>query len=61
LTRYAHRYTLSDMAQKLVAVRMDTKAVKALEQIGKELDRKVSWLVRKAVDEYVDRHQAAKK
>jgi predicted transcriptional regulator len=49
------------MAQKLVAVRMEMKAVKALEQIGKDLDRNVSWLIRKAVDEYVERYQAAKK
>jgi predicted transcriptional regulator len=40
---------------------MDTKAVKALEQIGKELDRSASWLIRKAVDEYVERHQQAAK
>ena len=41
---------------KSVSVRMDLRALKALEKIGEELDRSISWLVRKAVDEYIKRH-----
>lgn len=34
-----------------------------LERIGKEpgIDRPVGWLVRKAIEEYIDRHRAAKR
>jgi hypothetical protein len=39
----------------LVAVRIDTKTVQALEKMGKTLDRSVSWLVRAACDAYVAR------
>ena len=33
----------------------------ALSRIGKELDRPHSWLIRKGVEEYVERWKAAKK
>ena len=33
----------------------------ALERIGKELERTQSWLTRKAVEEYIERHKAAKR
>jgi predicted transcriptional regulator len=46
---------------KAVSVRMDLRALKALEKIGEELDRSVSWMVRKAVDEYITRHNAKEK
>jgi DNA-directed RNA polymerase specialized sigma24 family protein len=35
----------------------------ALERIGAEpgVDRPAGWLVRKAIEEYIDRHRAAKR
>jgi len=35
----------------------------ALERIGKEsdVDRTPGWLVRKAIEEYIERHRAAKR
>jgi predicted transcriptional regulator len=46
---------------KSISVRMDMKTVKALEKIGVELDRSISWLVRKAAEEYIERYQPPKK
>ena len=43
---------------KAVSVRMDLRSLKALEKIGEELDRSISWLVRKAVQEFIERHNA---
>jgi predicted transcriptional regulator len=33
----------------------------ALQRIGEELERTPSWLTRKAVEEYIERHRAAKR
>lgn len=41
--------------RKLTAVRLDQKQIKALERIGKRADRPVSWLIRKAIDEFSKR------
>jgi len=41
--------------------RVEDELWEALGRIGKELDRPHSWLIRKAVEEYVDRYKAAKK
>ena len=46
---------------KLTAVRLDQRTAKTLEKIGEELDRPVSWLMRKAIDEYIERWKAGKK
>ena len=48
------------MKDKLVAFRLETKAHEALEKIGKDLDRSVSWLIRKAVEEYLARQKETK-
>jgi predicted transcriptional regulator len=40
---------------KLTAFRIETKTYRALERIGEELDRSVSWLLRKAAEEFVER------
>lgn len=45
---------------KSISVRMDMKTVKALEKIGVELDRSISWLVRKAAEEFIERYQFPK-
>lgn len=39
--------------EKLVAVRMPVQMVQTLDKIGKQMDRKVSWVIRDAVKEYI--------
>ncbi len=51
----------NDTHDKPVTIRMDSDDVKALERIGEELDRSVSWLIRKSVQEYIERYRAAKR
>jgi predicted transcriptional regulator len=46
---------------KQVGLRMDKEAITALEKIGVEIDRSVSWLIRTAVDQYIERFRAAKR
>ena len=46
------------MAKDLTAVRIDAKAIEALKRIAKQKegvfsDRSVSWLIRRAVDEFI--------
>jgi predicted DNA-binding protein len=41
--------------------RCEDEAWNALERIGKDLDRTQAWLVRKAVEEYIERYRAAKR
>ena len=41
--------------------RCDDETWIALERIGKDLERTSSWLVRKAVQEYIERYRAAKR
>jgi predicted transcriptional regulator len=50
-----------DAHDKQVGLRMDSDAVAALERIGLETDRSVSWLIRTSVDEYIERYRAAKR
>ncbi len=33
----------------------------AAERVGDDEDRSVSWIIRKALDEYIERHRAAKR
>jgi predicted transcriptional regulator len=47
--------------KKLTAVRLEPQQVKALEKIGKREDRSVSWLIRKAIDEFLKRAESSKK
>jgi hypothetical protein len=44
-------------------VRMPDELWNALERIGGDpgIDRPAGWLVRKAVEEYIERHRAAKR
>jgi predicted transcriptional regulator len=46
---------------KQVGLRMDSDAVAALERIGLEVDRSVSWLIRTSVDEYIERYRLSKR
>lgn len=41
-------------------VRLDEKTLAALKKIGEKQDRTVGWLVRKAVEEYVEREKGGK-
>jgi predicted transcriptional regulator len=50
-----------DTHDKQVGLRMDSDAIAALERIGLEIDRSVSWLIRTSVDEYIERYRAAKR
>jgi predicted transcriptional regulator len=47
--------------RKLTAVRLDPQQLKALEKVGKREDRSVSWLIRKAIDEFLKHAQSGKK
>jgi predicted DNA-binding protein len=44
-------------------IRIPDELWNALERIGKEagVERTTGWLVRKAVEEYIERHRAAKR
>jgi hypothetical protein len=43
------------MKRKLTAIRLDPEQVKGLQRIGKRENCSVSWLLRRAVDEYLKR------
>jgi predicted transcriptional regulator len=43
------------MAKKLTAVRLKPEQVKKLERIAVREDLPVSWLIRKAIDEFLKR------
>ena len=52
---------VKDRLDKLTAVRLDQDVVDRLAQIGEEMDRSVSWLIRHAVDLFVTGYKPAKK
>jgi predicted transcriptional regulator len=41
------------MAKTLTAIRLEPKQLTELEKIAKREDRAVSYLIRKAIDEYI--------
>ncbi len=45
------------MAKKLTAVRLKPEQVKKLEKIAVREDLPVSWLIRKAIDEFLKHHR----
>jgi predicted DNA-binding protein len=45
---------------KMSAIRLERGQYVHLQTIGKELDRPVSWLIRKAVEEFLEKHGAKK-
>jgi len=47
--------------RKLTAVRLEPQQVKALEKIGKREDRSVSWLIRRAIDEFLKHERSGNK
>jgi hypothetical protein len=42
---------------RMFALRMETRVLKALERIGKERDRSVSWLIRSAAEKLIAEHK----
>jgi predicted transcriptional regulator len=46
---------------KLRGIRMDDELWRSIGSVAKELDRDASWCTRKAIEEYIERHKAAKK
>lgn len=48
------------MAKTLTAIRLEPRQLAELEKIAKREDRVVSYLIRKAIDEYVARHKKGK-
>ncbi len=45
---------------KLTAVRIDPADHTKLQDIGRDMDRPVSWVIRKAVQEFIERYKPAK-
>ena len=45
------------MRKKLTGVRLKPEQVKKLEKIAVREDLPVSWLIRKAIDEFLKRHK----
>ncbi|WP_433465795.1 ribbon-helix-helix protein, CopG family [Spirillospora sp. CA-128828] len=43
------------------SIRLTAAQEQALDEIGKQEDRDRSWLIRKAVDEFIERHREAEK
>jgi predicted DNA-binding protein len=49
-----------DNKDKQLGVRMPSETVETLAKIGKKLDRPIAWVIRAAVDEYIERHKPSK-
>ncbi len=49
------------MTDTVTSVRLTAEQTEALDAIGKRDDRSRSWLIRKAVDEYIERHREDEK
>jgi predicted transcriptional regulator len=42
-------------------LRMEDELWSAAERVAGDMDRSVSWVIRKALEEFIDRHRAAKR
>jgi predicted transcriptional regulator len=42
-------------------LRMEDELWNAAERVASDQDRSVSWIMRKALEEYIERHRAAKR
>jgi predicted transcriptional regulator len=65
-SRYTAHYSRGMAELKQTSIRLDPKAIEAMQKIGRrpEVDRDWSYLVRKAMDEFIERderEQAAKR
>jgi len=50
-----------DMDTPIRRLRMEDELWNRAELTAKDLDRSVSWIIRKALEEYIERHRAAKR
>jgi predicted transcriptional regulator len=50
-----------DTQQKQRQLRMEDELWERAQRAANDLDRSVSWVIRKALEEYIDRHLAAKR
>jgi predicted transcriptional regulator len=50
-------YTLVYVRKKLTAIRLKPEQIKKLERIAVREDVPVSWLIRKAIDEFLKRRK----
>lgn len=50
-----HRYYMVRLGMIRWSIWLDEKTVAALKKIGAEMERPVGWLVRKAVEEFIER------
>lgn len=46
---------------KMTAIRVSLEQYKQLQRIAEEQERDVSWILRKAAEEYIERHPARKR
>lgn len=46
------------MAKEITAIRLEPKQLAELEKIAKREDRAVSYIIRKAIDEYIKREKS---
>lgn len=51
----------TDSKDRQIGLRVVSSDIEALERIGVEIDRSVSWLIRTSISEYIDRYKAAKR
>jgi predicted transcriptional regulator len=49
--------TKTKRLSKMKVIRTDQEQITQLERIGKEVDRPVSWLIRKAIAEFIERNK----
>jgi predicted transcriptional regulator len=42
-------------------LRMEDELWNSAERVASDMDRSVSWVMRKALEEYIERHRAAKR
>jgi len=57
LTNVPQCYTLLYVRKKLTAIRLKPEQVEKLEKIALREDVPVSWLIRKAIDEFLKRQK----
>ena len=50
-----------DTKQKRRQLRMEDEPWERAERVAEDLDRSVSWIIRDALEQYIERHLAAKR
>lgn len=57
----ACRSTIGSMDTPIRRLRMEDELWNQAERVAADQDRSVSWIMRKALEEYIERHLAAKR